>query len=319
MTSIPSNTFVEPKKLKGWAGFKHAFTGLGRDETISGYLFILPNFIGFAAFTVFPILFAFYMAFMNWDLSKPPEFAGFGNFAALGQDELFWKSLRNSIYYTLGAVPIGIATAFFLALLLNQKIRGVILFRTIYFLPQVTLVVASAIVWNWIYQPDFGLLNYLLGLVGIQGPRWIYSSVWAMPAMIIYCNWMGVPPSALILLAGLQGIPQELYEAAEIDGAGAREGLRYITFPLMTPTLFFVVIISLIGAMQTFSQFYILTHGGPAFATTPIVMYIFNNAFAYFKLGYASTIALVLFAILLVITVIQWRVAHRWVYGFSGE
>jgi multiple sugar transport system permease protein len=319
MTVISPKEWVEPKKLTGWAGFKHAFTGLRRDETIAGYLFILPNFIGFAAFTVFPIMFAFYMAFMNWDLSKPPEFIGLGNFAALGQDDLFWKSLGNSIYYTLGAVPIGIATAFFLAIMLNQKIKGVILFRTLYFLPQITLVVASAIVWNWIYQPDFGLLNYLLGLVGIDGPRWIYSSTWAMPAMIIYCNWMGVPPSALILLSGLQGIPGELYEAAEIDGADERDKLRYITFPLMTPTLFFVMIISFIGAMQTFSQFYILTKGGPAFATTPIVMYIYNNAFAYFKLGYASTIALVLFAILLVITLIQWRVANRWVYGFSGE
>jgi multiple sugar transport system permease protein len=256
---------------------------------------------------------------MNWDLSKPPVFVGFSNFATLVNDNLFWKSLGNSVYYTLGAVPIGIVMAFFLALMLNQKIKGVILFRTIYFLPQVTLVVASAVVWNWIYQPDFGLLNYLLGLIGIQGPRWIYSSFWAMPAMIIYCNWMGVPPSALILLAGLQGIPGELYEASEIDGANERDKLRYITFPMMTPSLFFVMVISFIGAMQTFSQFFILTKGGPAFATTPVVMYIFNNAFAYFKLGYASTIAMVLFAILLVITLIQWRVANRWVYGFSGD
>jgi multiple sugar transport system permease protein len=306
-------------KLSKWAELKRAFTGLRREETISGYLFILPNFIGFAAFTIFPILFAFYMTFTAWDLSKPPQYIGLGNFKALGADSLFWKSLGNSFYYTFGAVPIGIATAFFLALLLNQKIKGVILFRTIYFLPQVTLVVASAIVWNWIYQPDFGLINYFLSLIGIVGPRWIYSSAWAMPSVIIYCNWMGVPPSALILLAGLQGIPGELYEAAEIDGASELGRLRYITFPLMTPSLFFVVVTSLIGAMQVFSQFYILTKGGPAFATTTLTLYIFNNAFAYFKLGYASTVAFVLFAVLLVITLIQWRVANRWVYGFSGE
>jgi multiple sugar transport system permease protein len=319
MTAIPSNVRIDQKKLKGWSSFKQAFTGLRREETLAGYLFILPNFIGFAAFTIFPILFAFYMAFMNWDLSKPPEFIGFSNFAKLGSDALFWKTLGNSLYYTIGAVPIGIATAFFLALMLNQKIKGVIVFRTLYFLPQITLVVASAIVWNWIYQPDFGLLNYLLGLIGIDGPRWIYSSTWAMPALIIYCNWMGIPPSALILLAGLQGVPAELYEAAEIDGASTLARLRFITFPLMTPSLFFVMVTSFIGAMQTFSQFYILTKGGPAFATTPIVMYIYNNAFTYFKLGYASTIALILFAILLVITLIQWQVANRWVYGFSGE
>jgi len=305
--------------IKSLDEIKRAFTGLRREETLAGYFFILPNFLGFAIFTIFPIFFAFYMSFMKWDLSTSPQYIGLGNFSSLGQDELFWKALGNSLYYTLGAVPIGVAMAFFLALLLNQKIKGVILFRTLYFLPQITLVVASAIVWNWIYQPDFGLLNYLLGLVGIEGPRWIYSSTWAMPAMIIYCNWMGVPPSSLILLAGLQGIPGELYEAAEIDGARTFDRLRYITFPLMTPSLFFVIVTSLIGAMQTFSQFYILTRGGPSFATTPIVMYIFNNAFAYFKLGYASAIAIVLFAILLVITLIQWRIANRWVYGFSGE
>jgi multiple sugar transport system permease protein len=320
MASITvSNPGTFPPKSSKWTEFKRAFTGLRRDETISGYLFVLPNFLGFAIFTVFPIFFAFYMAFTEWDLSKPPQFTGLANFEKLGSDTLFWKTVGNSLYYTFGAVPIGIATAFFLALLLNQKIKGVILFRTLYFLPQVTLVVASAIVWNWIYQPDFGLINYFLSLVGIDGPRWIYSTAWAMPSVILYCNWMGVPPSALILLAGLQGIPEELYEAAEIDGANEWGRLKYITFPLMTPSLFFVVVTSLIGAMQVFSQFYILTRGGPAFATTPMVMYIYNNAFTYFKLGYASTIAVVLFAILLCMTLIQWRVANRWVYGFSGE
>jgi len=307
---------VKPSK---WAEFKRAFTGIRREETISGYLFILPNLIGFATFTIFPILFTFYLSTQSWDLSKPPQFVGLQNFAALGKDDLFWKTLGNSFYYTFGAVPIGIFLAFVLALLLNQKIKGVILFRTIYFLPQVTLVVASAIVWNWIYQPDFGLLNYMLSLIGIQGPRWIYSTVWAMPSVIIYCNWMGIAPSALILLAGLQGIPAELYEAAEIDGASEYGRLRYITVPLITPALFFVVVTSLIGAMQTFSQFYILTKGGPNFATTPMVMYIFNLAFSWFRLGMASTVAIVLFFILLLITLIQWRIANRWVYGFSGD
>jgi multiple sugar transport system permease protein len=318
MASISVNV-PEAPRLSKWAEFKRAFTGLRKEETISGYLFILPNVIGFAAFTIFPILFTFYLSTQSWDLSKPPAFVGLQNFTALGKDELFWKALGNSFYYTFGAVPIGICLAFVLALLLNQKIRGVILFRTIYFLPQVTLVVASAIVWNWIYQPDFGLLNYMLGIIGIQGPRWIYSSAWAMPSVIIYCNWMGIAPSALILLAGLQGIPQELYEAAEIDGASEWGGLKYITLPLITPSLFFVVVTSLIGAMQTFSQFYILTQGGPNFATTPMVLYIFDLAFSWFRLGSASAVAIVLFIILLVITLIQWRVAKRWVYGFSGD
>jgi multiple sugar transport system permease protein len=308
-----------PRKLSNWAEFKRAFTGIRREETIAGYLFILPNLLGFLTFTVFPIFFTFYLSTTQWDIGKPPQFVGLHNFTALGTDELFWKSLGNSFYYTFGAVPIGIFLAFVLALLLNQKIRGVIVFRTIYFLPQVTLVVASAIVWNWIYQPDFGLMNYLLSLIGIHGPKWIFSSAWAMPSVIIYCNWMGIAPSALILLAGLQGIPEELYEAAEIDGASEWGRLRYITVPLITPALFFVVVTSLIGAMQTFSQFYILTKGGPNFATTPLVMYIFNMGFSWFKFGNASAIAIVLFAILLIITLIQWRVANRWVYGFSND
>lgn len=305
-------------RQKGFfAELRKAFTGLRREETISGYLFILPNLIGFLVFTVFPILFAFYIAFTNWDLSRQPVFTGLENYAELMADELFWKSLGNTFYYTLGAVPIGILLAFILALLLNRKIRGSTLFRTIYFLPQVTLVVASAIVWNWIYQPDFGLLNYLLSLVGIEGPRWIYSTTWAMPSVIIYCNWMGIAPSALILLAGLQGIPEELYEAAEIDGASSWQSLLNITVPLITPALFFVVVTSLIGAMQTFAQFFVLTRGGPAFATTPMVMYIYQLAFSFFRMGYASAVAMVLFAILLVITLIQWKVANRWVYGFE--
>jgi multiple sugar transport system permease protein len=314
-----SRSPVLPKKSSPWADFKRAFTGLRREETISGYLFILPNLLGFLTFTVFPIFFTFYLSLSQWDLSKKPQFVGLSNFTSLGSDELFWKTLGNSFYYTFGAVPIGIFLAFVLALLLNQKIKGVIAFRTIYFLPQVTLVVASAIVWGWIYQPDFGLINYILSLVGIHGPKWIYSSVWAMPSVIIYCNWMGIAPSALILLAGLQGIPEEMYEAAEIDGASEWGRLRFITLPLITPSLFFVVVTSLIGAMQTFSQFYILTKGGPNFATTPLVMYIFNMGFSWFKFGNASAIAIVLFAILLIITLIQWRVASRWVYGFSND
>ena len=310
---------LRPKKPGAFAKFKHSFTGLQREETISGYLFILPNLLGFLVFTIFPILFAVYISFTEWDLSKQPQFTGLQNYASLFSDELFWKSVGNTFYYTFGAVPIGIFLAFVLALLLNQKIRGSTVFRTVYFLPQVTLVVASAIVWNWLYQPDFGLFNYLLSLVGIEGPRWIYSTTWAMPSVIIYCNWMGIAPSALILLAGLQGIPGELYEAAEIDGASSMQGLRHITLPLMTPALFFVVIVSLIGAMQTFSQFFILTKGGPAFATTPMVMYIYQLAFSFFRMGYASTVAMVLFAILLIITLIQWSVANRWVYGFDQE
>jgi multiple sugar transport system permease protein len=296
---------------------RRAFSGIRREETIAGYLFLLPNLLGFLAFTLFPILFALYITFNDWDLSGLPGFIGFGNYTQLVSDDLFWKSLGNSFYYTFVAVPTGIFAAFCLALLMNRQIRGVLIFRTIYFLPKVTLVVASALVWNWIYHPDFGLINYLLHQVGITGPRWLHSTTWAMPAVIIMSNWMGIAPATLILLAGLQGIPQELYEAGEIDGAGAWQRLRHITLPMITPALFFVVVISLIEAMQTFSQFYIMTEGGPAYATTPLVLYAYQNAFQWYKMGYASTMAAVLFLIILVITLIQWKVAKVWVYGFE--
>ena len=207
--------------------------------------------------------------------------------------------------------------AFWLAVMMNRQIWRRLTYRTLFFLPHVTLAAASALVWNWIYHPDLGLLNYLLGQVGIQGPQWLHSTTWAMPSVIVMSNWMGIAPAILILLAGLQGIPTELIEAAEIDGATAWQKMRSITLPLLTPALFFVVVTSLIGAFQAFTQFYIMTQGGPAYATTPMVLYIFRNAFEFYKMGYAATIAIALFSIILVITVIQWRVARTWVYGFE--
>jgi multiple sugar transport system permease protein len=195
--------------------------------------------------------------------------------------------------------------------------RGVIMFRTIYFLPQITLVVATALIWNWIYHPELGLLNYVLRQVGLQGRNWLHSTTWAMPAVIVVSNWMGIAPAMLTLLAGLQGIPEELYEAAEIDGASSLGKLLHVTIPLISPTLFFVVVTSLIGALQSFSQFYIMTQGGPAYSTAPLTLYIFEQGFEYFDMGYGATLAAVLFIIILIITLIQWKVANTWVYGFS--
>lgn len=308
---------VKTQKPGAFAELRRAFTGLSREETIAGYLFILPNVLIFLAFTLFPIGFAFVLTGTDWDLSGAKNFVGLANFATMVRDPLFWKALFNSFYYTFVAVPTGIFVAFCLALLMNRRIWGRIAFRTIYFLPHVTLAVASALVWNWIYQPDLGLLNYALSLIGIQGPRWLYSTTWAMPSVIIMSNWMGIAPAILIFLAGLQGIPIELIEAAEIDGANGGQKMRYVMLPLLTPAIFFVVVTSLIGAMQSFSQFYIMTQGGPAYATTPLVLYIFRNAFEWYKMGYAATVASALFAVILLITLIQWRVAKNWVYGFQ--
>ncbi len=307
-----------PSRHSGrFSELRSAFTGLRRSETIAGYIFILPNFLLFMAFTLFPIAFAFYLTFTDWDLSGATRYVGFANFAAMLDDPLFWKTTGNTFYYTFVAVPTGVFVAFWLAVMMNRQIWGRITYRTLYFLPHVTLAAASALVWNWIYHPDLGLLNYLLGRIGIDGPPWLHSTTWAMPSVIIMSNWMGIAPAILILLAGLQGIPTELLEAAEIDGAGAWQKMRSVTLPLLTPALFFVVVTSLIGAMQTFTQFYIMTQGGPAYATTPLVLYIFRNAFEFYKMGYAAAIAIALFSIILVITIIQWRVAKTWVYGFE--
>jgi multiple sugar transport system permease protein len=299
------------------AELRRAFTGLQREETISAYLFLLPNFLGFLAFSLLPIGFAFYIMFTDWDLAGDPTFVGAENFVTLWNDRLFWQTLWNTFYYTFVAVPTGVFIAFWLALLMNRKMKGVLFFRTVYFLPQITLTVAAAIVWNWIYHPELGLLNYLLGLVGVEGPRWIHSTAWAMPSVIIMSNWQGIGFAMLILLAGLQGIPQEYYDAAEIDGANGWQRLRYITIPLLTPTIFFVVVVSLIGAFQGFDQFYVLTQGGPAKATTTLVMYIFQNGFSFFKMGYGAALAAVLFGCILIITLVQWYLAKKWVYGFE--
>src|SRR5215211_1070912 len=222
-----------------------AFSGLRREETIAGYLFLLPNLIGFLIFSLVPIIATFGLTLTNWNLIGERTFVGLENYQKLIADDLFWQTARNTVTYTLGAVPIGVFIAFWLALLLNRKMRGVVFFRTIFFLPYVTLTVAIAIVWAWIYHPELGLVNYVLGLVGIDGPRWLQSTTWAMPAIIIMSNWKGIGYAMLIFLAGLQAIPQELQEAATIDGASAFQRLRHITVPLLAPTTFFILVTSL--------------------------------------------------------------------------
>ncbi len=294
-------------------------SGLRRQEEVAGFLFILPNFIGFLVFLVFPILSAVYLTFTDWDLGAAPVFNGLENFRAMINDDIFRKAFGNTFYYTFVAVPTGVFLAFCLALGVNRPMRGVFAFRLIYFLPHVTLTVAAAIVWAWIYHPEFGLINYLLGLMNIQGPNWLFNSKSAMPALIIMSNWKGIGYAMLIFLAGLQGIPQELYEAAIMDGANGWYRLLKITIPMLSPTTFFVLTTSFIGAFQGFDQFYIMTQGGPSFATTTLVLHIFNNGFSYFKMGYASAMAFVLFLCILLITLVQWTSARTWVHGFTQD
>lgn len=295
-----------------------AWSGLRRNETLAGYLFLLPNLIGFLIFSLIPIVAAFGLTFTNWNMIGVLKFAGLANYQKLMHDALFWQVAKNTIVYTLGAVPAGVFIAFWLALLLNREMRGVVFFRTIFFLPHVTLTVAVALVWSWLYQPELGLINAGLERFGIDGPRWLQSTDWAMPAIIIMSNWKGIGFAMMIFLAGLQAIPQDLLEAATVDGASWFQRLRDIVIPLLAPTTFFILVTSFIGAMQAFDQFYVMTAGGPAYATTTLVVYIFQSGFQFFQMGYAATIAFMLFLSIFVITAIQWRFGRVWAYGNEG-
>lgn len=242
------------------------------------------------------------------------EWAGVENYRSLFSDQVFWKVLWNTIYYTLGTVPVGIGISLLLAVALNQKIKGMKLFRAVYFMPVISSTVAVAVVWQWLYNPEFGLINYLLYLIGIDGPNWLTSTKWAMPAVIIMSIWKNVGFNMLLFLAGLQGIPEMYYEAARIDGANWWHQFQKVTLPLLSPTTLFVIIMSIINSFQVFDQIYIMTEGGPARSTSVLVHYLYQNAFEYFRMGRASAIAYILFFLVLIITLIQLKYSKKWVH-----
>ncbi|RXG65816.1 sugar ABC transporter permease [Candidatus Atribacteria bacterium 1244-E10-H5-B2] len=277
-------------------------------------MFLSPNLLGFLVFILWPIIASFGLSFTSWDLLTPIKWIGLENYKTLISDQVFWKVLWNTIYFTVGTVPFGIILSLFLAIALNQKIKGIKIFRAVYFLPVISSTVAVAIVWQWLYNPEFGLLNYLLNLVGIDGPSWLASITWAMPAVIITSIWRGIGFNMLLFLAGLQGIPETYYEAAKIDGANWWVLFKNITIPLLSPTTFFVVIISIINSFQVFDQIYVMTGGGPARSTSVLVHYLYQNAFQYFKMGYASAIGYVLFFLVFTVTLIQLKRAENWVF-----
>lgn len=285
-------------------------------EAIAGYLFLLPNMIGFLLFTVLAVVASAVISLTNWDLLSPPQFVGLANYQQLLlNDPLFHKVLFNTFYFTIVSVPLAIVIALLLALALNEGIRGIALFRAAYFLPVITSGVVVALIWRWFYNPDFGVLNYLLYRLGVQNPpNWLADQRWAMPAVIILAVWKQVGYNMVIFLAGLQAIPTNLYEAASIDGAGRFDRFRYITLPLLTPTTFFILIISLIGSLQVFDSVLVLTEGGPANATRTLVYHIWQQAFQFLHMGYAAAIAWVLFFLIFLITVVQWKLQGRWVH-----
>ncbi len=286
-------------------------------EGVSAATFLLPSLIGFLIFTAFPVLAAIALAFFDYDLLLGQEFNGLENFSTLVQDDVFWAALRNTVVFTVVSVPLSVVLGLAAALLVNHALRGVTIFRTIYLLPYVTVTVAVALVWRWIYLPDVGLFNTVLGWFGIDGPNWLTSRTWALPALIIMSVWKSFGYNMVIFLAGLQGIPQHLYDAAKVDGATAWRRFLHVTLPMLSPTTLFVVVISVIGSFQVFDQALVMTNGGPGTSTTTLVLYIYKAGFQEYKMGYASTIALVLFVIVAIFTAIQFTLQRRWVY--EGE
>lgn len=285
-----------------------------RKKQVEGFLFVLPWFIGFLLFQVIPIIQSLSFSFTEWDLMTEPVFVGLNNYIRLfREDPLFWKSLKVTVTYTLCSIPLCVITALVIALLLNQAIPGRSILRAVYYLPAITSGVAVSMAWRLIYNPDFGLLNYLLSKIGIQGPAWLSDTKWALPSLIIMAIWAS-GATMILYLAGLQGIPRELYEAAELDGAGPFQKFTKVTLPMLTPTIFFNIVISLIGSLQIFTEPYVMTGGGPQYSTYCYSLYIYENAFRYFKMGYASALAWIMFIIILVLTILQVYLSKKWVY-----
>jgi multiple sugar transport system permease protein len=283
-------------------------------KTIEGYLFISPWIVGFILFTAGPVVASLGLSFYQWSLIRPPRFVGLENYVTMfTNDPLFWQSLRVTLLYVAVAVPLQIAFALFLAILLNQKVRAIPVFRTIFYLPSVVSGVAIAVLWLWLYQPELGLINDLLSKVGIDGPAWLISKQWALPAIIGASLWT-VGGTMIIFLAGLQDMPQHLYEAAALDGAGEWAKFRHVTLPMLSPVIFFNLVLGLIAAFRMFELPLVMTRGGPINATMFYALYLYLSAFKFLKMGYAAALAWVLFIIIMIVTGLQLKLARRWVY-----
>lgn len=260
---------------------------------------------------------SFIFAFTEWDLVSPATWVGLKNFRELLSDPLVWQALRVTTLYAFTSIPLTIALGLFLAMLMNTKIRGVRLYRTAFYLPSVLSGVAVALLWRWLFSPEFGLINLFLAQFGIQGPSWLGDENWALPSLVGMSLW-SVGAGTIIYLAGLQGIPTDLYEAGEVDGATGWSRFRYITLPMMTPVLFFQLVTGIILALQVFTQSFIMTRGGPNNSTLFMLLYMYRNAFEYLRMGFASALAWLLFAYILVLTVLVFRSSAVWVY-YEGE
>jgi ABC-type sugar transport system permease subunit len=284
-----------------------------RREAIEGYLFMAPWLTGFVAWTLGPMLFSAGLVFTDWDVLTPIRWVGAANFAALARDELFFTSLYNTAYFTFIAVPLQLACALAAAMALNVRVRGIQYYRAAFYLPSVIPQVAAVILWVWIFNPEYGLVNAGFRAVGLPTQLWMVDPVLVKPVFIFMSLWT-VGNQMVIFLAGLQGVPDVLIEAAALDGAGARQRFWYVVLPMISPVIFFNLIVGIIGSFQVFTTAYLATQGGPSYASLFYVLYLYQSAFQFLRMGYASALAWILFMVILVFTLLQFRVADRWVY-----
>lgn len=295
---------------------------LARREELQGYLFISPWLIGLFGITLFPMMFSLYGSFTNYDVTSRMDFIGIGNYTRMfTEDPLFWKSLYNTLYYVAFMVPLTTIGSVLLALMLNERIAGMRFFRTIYYLPAVLSGVGVYFLWIQLLNPSTGLINTMLGWVGIPGPAWLSDPMWTKPAIIMMKMW-SVGGGMLLYLASLQGVPSQLYESAKLDGASAFRRFIHITLPMISPVIFFDVVTSFIGGFQIFQEGYVMTdggNGGPMGSLLFYNLYMWNQAFQLFNMGYAMAMAWVLFVIVLILTLINLRMSKRWVYYEGGE
>ena len=289
-------------------------------EAVSAYVFLLPWLIGLLLFWAGPIIASFYFSLTKYDVMTPPRFIGLQNYRkALFDDILVWPSLGRTLRYSLAVVPIGLVGSLILAMLLNRGLEGTTAYRTLFYMPSLTPAVATAVLWKWMFHPNIGPINRGLELIGINGPGWLTSADWALPGLVVMNLWSSLGSTRmLIFLAALQGVPEQLLEAAEIDGAGAWDKFRHVTLPMISPTILFNLIMGVIGALKVFVAAFVATEGGPSYATWFYALHIYNNAFKYFHMGYGSALAWMFVVLLLAFTFIQLQTSRRWVYYAAG-
>jgi multiple sugar transport system permease protein len=314
MDTVKSGVFGTTPPTERVSKRRQRLRGTFAAEELWGYLFILPQTVGLLLFVIFPVVASLLLCFANWNFVKAPKFTGLDNFKDVLTDPYFHTALGNTFAIVLMLVPLTVTISLGLALLTNRKLLGLSIFKAGFFLPMITTAVAIAMVWYWLFAPDFGLINAFLGVFGIRGPGWLTDPKWAKPAVVTMLVWQAMGYYYLLFLAGLKQIPVEYYEAAAIDGAGRWQQFRSITLPLLSPTTFFIVTTMFIGAFTTFDVAYVLTRGGPVYSTYTLVMYIYEQAFSAFEMGNAAVASWVLFVILFIVTFVQFRLSKRWVH-----